>query len=240
MIRLILVALTLVLFFIIMTPAYLVLLLVKKNNLHASSSAAQAIVRFAFKLVLFCAGAKVTVKGLENIPRDTPVLFTSNHRSYADIPIIYTTVPVLTGIVAKKEIKKVPFLSWWMGLVNCLFLDRDNLKEGMKTILHGIDLVKQGYSICIMPEGTRNHQEELLPFKEGSFKIAEKTGCPIVPVAITRSDNIFELHQPWVHAAKVTIWYGEPIRLDELEKEDRKFIGQRIQSTITGMLKSLE
>ena len=82
------------------------------------------------------------------------------------------------------------------GCVNlhCLFLDRQDIKAGMKTILTAIDKVKSGISICIFPEGTRNKGEnelEMLPFHEGSFKIATKAGCPIIPIAISNSAEIF-------------------------------------------------
>ncbi len=232
MVRLILVILTLLLFFIITLPLFLFLLLLGKFNRKLRTKIAQPLVNFGFRCVLFSAGTKVTVKGKENVPTDRAVLFAGNHRSFADIPIIYTTVPVLTGIIAKKEIQKVPFLSWWMRLVNCFFLDRDNMKEGMKTILSAIDDIKHGYSVFVMPEGTRNHDHELLPFKEGSFKIADKTGCPIIPVAIWKSDEIFELHIPKVKRTKVTITYGAPILPDELSKEERKHLGSHVQDVL--------
>ena len=73
----------------------------------------------------------------------------------------------------------------WMKALYCLFLDRKDIKAGLKTILQGIEYIKRGISICIFPEGTRNRTDEMLPFKEGSMKIAEKTGCPIIPMAIT-------------------------------------------------------
>ena len=78
-----------------------------------------------------------------------------NHRSYFDILGGYTTVPGLMGFVAKKEMLGYPLLRSWMKNVNCLFLDRENLKEGLKTILEGIEHVKSGISVWIFPEGTK-------------------------------------------------------------------------------------
>ena len=113
------------------------------------------------------------------------------------------------------------------------------LKEGLKTILLGIDQVKRGISICIFPEGTRNRNEneaDLLPFKEGSLKIAEKTGCPIIPMALTGSADIFENHFPWIRSAHVTLQYGEPIYPKDLSKEDQKRLGSYTQRKIIEML----
>ena len=71
---------------------------------------------------------------------------------------------------------KVPLLRLWMRYIHCLFLDRSNVKEGLKTILAGVDELKNGHSIWIFPEGTRNRGEEgsMLEFKEGSLKMADK------------------------------------------------------------------
>ena len=121
-----------------------------------------------------------------------------------------------------------------MRYLYCLFLNRSDAREGLKTILTAIEYVKKGISICIFPEGTRNDGEELsmLPFKEGSFKIATKTGCPIVPVSINNSAEIFENHVPALRKTHVVIEYGKPIYPKELAKEELKNIGAHCQNII--------
>ena len=84
---------------------------------------------------------------------DEPVLYVGNHRSFFDILLTYSRCKRLTGYIAKKEMEKVPLLSIWMRFVYCLFLDRENPKEGLKTILKAIEYIKKGISICIFPEG---------------------------------------------------------------------------------------
>ena len=171
--------------------------------------------------------------GEENIP-DEAVLFIGNHRSYFDILLTYSRCKRLTGYVAKKEMEKIPLLSTWMRFVYCLFLDRDNPKEGLKTILKAIDYIKKGISICIFPEGTRNTGEELsmLPFKEGAFKIATKTGCPIIPISMNNTSDIFENHMPRIKKVHVVLEYGTPIYPNELAPEDKKHIGAYCQNII--------
>lgn len=231
-----LVLLALTVFFLVTLPVYLLLLLVGLFNKRLKVRISQRVVAGGFRFVLFFAGTKRTVIGLENVPKDRPVLYVSNHRSYADIPLAYITLPTLTGFVAKKEIGRIPFLSWWMKNLNCLFLDRDDLRAGLKTILQGIEYIKDGYSMFISPEGTRNQGEELLPFKEGSLKMAQKTGCPIIPVAISGSDDVFEKHVPWVRRANTVIEYGKPIDIQALSAEEQKFLGAYVRNVITEML----
>lgn len=198
------------------------------------------IVQFIFKCVHTTAGIKLTVIGEENVPKDEAVLYVANHRSMADIVVAYARCPGLTGFVAKDVVNKVPALRAWMKRLHCEFLDRDDIKQGLKVILSCIDKVKNGISIFIFPEGTRNKNREdsagIGEFKDGSFKIASKTGCKIVPVAITGTNKIFEDHLPFIKSSKVIIQYGEPITFAELDKEDQKHIGTYFQNQIQQML----
>jgi 1-acyl-sn-glycerol-3-phosphate acyltransferase len=235
--RLIITGLFLFIFFIISIPMFLVEYIIGKFNHHAMVASSQAIVVAAFHVVLFLSGVKRTVIGVHNIPRNEAVLYVANHRSYFDVPAAYVSLPTLTGFIAKKEIAKIPFLRTWMRFIQCLFLDRDNIKEGLKMVLKGIDQIKAGYSIFISPEGTRNHNEEMLQFKEGSFKMAEKTGCAIIPVSISNTDEIFENHIPWVRSAHVVIEFGKPIYPKDLDKEQLKFLGAYVQGIIRDTLK---
>ena len=199
MIRLILVAGFVILFLIFSMPIMFVEWLIGRRNPELKSCSSLAIVNWAFRCVRFLSGAKVDYIGEENIPADTPVLYIGNHRSFFDVVLTYIRVPRPTGYIAKKSMKKVPLLNIWMCNLHCLFLDRENIKAGMQTILAAIDLMKNGKSICIFPEGTRNKEEgTLLPFHEGSFKIAAKADCPIVPMTINNSAAVFENQFPWI------------------------------------------
>lgn len=243
MIRFLLVAITLLSFLILSIPMLIYYHFLGKKNLEKKNRQCLKIVQFMFRLILKISGVRYTVLGRENIPEDTAVLYIGNHRSYFDILIGYATVPGLTGFVAKKEMERYLSLRDWMHNVNCLFLDRENIKEGLKTILKGIEQVKSGISVWIFPEGTRNENEkltDLLPFKEGSLKIAEKSGCPVIPVAITGTANIFENHIPFIRPAQVTIQYGEPIYLKKLPPEQKKFSGAYTRDVIAGMLEKIE
>lgn len=237
MLRTVILFLFLVLFFIIGFPINLILTALEEKHTGIKTKTSEKLVRAGFRACLFIAGARITVKGVENVPTDQPVLFVSNHRSYFDILISYVSSPIPHGFVAKKEMEQIPGLSTWMKNIRCLFLDRANIKEGLKTILQGVEQLKNGYSVYICPEGTRNHKETLLPFKEGSTKMAEKAKVPIVPVALTNTDALFEKNSHFaLKPASVIIEYGKPIYLNTLEKEDKKFLGAYLQKTIETML----
>lgn len=236
MIRTILIVLFLLCFFIISIPLYLIEDIIGHFDIKKKERSSFRIVTCAFRCISWLAGTRLIVKGRENVPTDIPVLYVGNHRSYFDIVTLYPLTNNTTGFVAKKEMAKFPFVHRWMTYMNCQFLDRDNIKAGLKTILDCIATVKNGCSICIFPEGTRTPGDEMLEFKEGSFKIAEKSGCPIIPVAISNTESIFENHMPFVRATTVIIEFGKPIDMKDLPKEERRHTGARVQSIIADML----
>lgn len=240
MIRLLLIVLFLLVFFIVSIPLFLIEWLIGKINPRARDISSLRIVQTAFKIILFLSGCQLTVIGEENVPRDEAVLYIGNHRSFFDVVITYARCPGRTGYLAKKEIARVPFLSTWMRFLYCLFLDRQDIKQGLKTILTAIDHVKNGISVFIFPEGTRStgaDQSELLPFHEGSFKVATKTDCLIVPVALTNTSQILEDHFPLIRKTQVTLEYGKPFRPSELTKEEKKVIGSYTRDIVQSMVK---
>lgn len=223
MIRFISVALFVVIFLILSIPLLIAEWIIGKFNMDIKNRSSLAIVNWAFRWCLRLSGVKITYIGEERIPKDQAVLYIGNHRSYFDILMTYVRVPRPTGYVAKLEMLKIPLLSHWMKNLHCLFLDRKDLKQGAKIILAAIGKIKDGISICIFPEGTRNKiADTFLPFHAGSFKIAEKSGCPIIPIALNNAGDVFEDHFPKIKKNHVVIEYGEPIYPNELSKEEKR------------------
>lgn len=239
MIRSILIIVFLMLFFLIGIFIWGITWAIGRFDSYKQDMICLRTVQFAFRVILLLSGVKVEVYGEEHVPKDEAVLYIGNHRSLFDTVITYARCPRLTGYVAKDSMLKVPFLRIWMKRLHCLFLDRKDIKAGMKMILTGIDQIKNGISMCIFPEGTRSLGEsetEMLPFKEGSFKMAEKTGCAIIPMAMVHTADIFEKHVPFVKRTHVILSYGEPIYVNQLEKEQKKHLGSYVQEIIRGML----
>ena len=234
MIRFIIVAITVIGFLILSIPILLIEWIIGKFSPKTKEISSLRIIQAVFKFILWEAGTKITVIGEENVPKDTPVLYIGNHRSYFDILLTYSRCPICTGYIAKKEMERYPLLSNWMRYLHCLFLDRSDLKAGMKTILAAIEEIKNGVSICIFPEGTRNRTDApLLEFHAGSLKIAEKAQCPIVPMTIANAEQIFEAHSPCIRKTKVIIEYGEPIETKNLDRTQQKALTSQVVARIS-------
>lgn len=236
MLRTILAALFAFLFLVLGLPILGIEWLYRKINKKGADLSTLRIVQWALSVITTISGVNVIVEGAQNIPDDEAVVYIANHRSIFDVIIGYTHCPGLTGFIAKNNLEKVPVLRVWMRRVHCYFLDRSNPRDGLRVILSAIEDIKRGISIFVFPEGTRTKTGEMLPFKEGTFKMATKTGCAIIPVAITGTDEILRNHIPFIRKTTVVFHYGTPIYPDQLEADQKKHIGAYTQSVIADML----
>ncbi len=237
MIRTMVVALFLLLFFVVSLPLYVIIPFIAKFNQKLADRISQNVVCKALVFISSLSGMKVVTEGMENIPKDEAVLFIGNHRSYFDIVATYPLMINRTGYVAKQELDKIPLLKYWLRLLHGLTFDRHDPRSGLNMIKSAIELIKSGYSVFIFPEGTRIKEEGLGEFRAGSFKVATRTGCAIIPVAILGSDNMFERHVPAIRPSEVRIRFGAPIRPADLSPEEKKHIASYVKGKIETMLK---
>jgi len=242
MIRTILVILIFALFLIGCIPLLIIEYIVGLADKDKQEWQTLKIMQFVMKAIVFVSGTQITVHGLENLPvsKDEAVLFVGNHRSMLDIPCEYIFMKAPTGFFAKIETMKVPFMHFWMEKMGCLFFDRKDVKQNLREMMRGMENVKNGTSLLIYPEGTRlkaPDKDKPATFKEGSLKIAQKTGCRMIPVAIKNTENIYEMHRPFIRRAKVELWFMEPLYYNDIQKISDKTPGEYIRSIIEERLK---
>lgn len=186
------------------------------------------------RYLLRLAGAKVDVFGAENLP-ESNVLFVSNHQGNFDIPLILGFVPKPKGFLAKIEIKRTPMMSTWMKDVHCIWIDRSKFKESAKFIDDGVESLKAGNSLLVFPEGTRSKSRVMRHFKPGSFKLAIKSGVPIVPLTVDGSYKIFE-QKKRIQPAKLKVTIHPPIYYDRLSDTEKDDIVEIVEKQIASAL----
>lgn len=179
-------------------------------------------------------GTTYEVYGKENLI-DGPCLYVANHQSYFDIPLMVQIIDKPIGFVAKKEMKKVPVMGTWVKRINSVFIDRENIREALKTISEGIENIKKGYSMFIFPEGTRSKGGPVKDFKKGSLKLATKTGVPIIPITIDGAHNILEATGK-IQKAHVKITVHQPIYTKGLSKDEENNLTEKIKGIIVSKL----
>lgn len=180
-------------------------------------------------------GAKFVTEGLENLNPDENVLYVSNHRSMLDIPLMMLHIKKPLIFIGKDSIKGWAFIGWWLRAMDGLFIDRSSARAGLQTILTAIERINAGESCIIYPEGTRSKTLEMLPFKQGSLKLASKTGVPIIPISVLGTADVFENNHINLRPETVYLSVGKPIILSELDKETQNKSALYVQDIINEM-----
>ena len=165
-------------------------------------------------------GAKVKTIGRENLDANENYIFISNHRSYLDTAALFGHSGRRIGLVAKKELLKVPVFGQGMGFVNIIAIDRSNPEKALETMRRAKQVLEDGYSFGIFAEGTRAMPGELLPLKKGGFHLAFQTGAPIVPIAIRNTDVMMGKKTGVAYAGTIEVVFLPPIETKGLSAEN--------------------
>jgi 1-acyl-sn-glycerol-3-phosphate acyltransferase len=149
-----------------------------------SGRLSHALARKWSRFIFWGVGIRPKVIGVENIPKDTPIIFAANHQSTMDIPAMFGYLPTEFRIMAKRSLFMVPFLGWHLYLSGNIPINRKNPRQARKGVFKASVLIKRGISLLIFAEGTRTRDGSLRRFKRGGFTLARKLKVPIVPIAI--------------------------------------------------------
>ena len=187
---------------VVAMPALIVLWIINRRT------ALYPLALWGAKTWLKACGARVKVIGTEYLDPSRSYVFASNHRSYLDTAALFRYTGKRMGIVAKKELLKVPILGVGMGFVNIIAIDRSNPERARRSMDKAREVMENGYSFGVFVEGTRAMPGELLPFKKGAFHLALQTGAAIVPVAIRNTD--------WMMGKKTGVAYPGEIEMQIL------------------------
>lgn len=215
-------------------PAYWHLRRLDKQGKTAEHDAKlRKIVQKWSRRLIALAGGDVTVNGLENMPKK-PAVYVSNHLSYYDIPMVLGYLgDDAKPMLAKKQITKIPGINRWMRELHCVFVDRDNPREGILSIKEAAEWVKKGYSMVVFPEGTRSRDGKVHEFKQGAFHIAKYAGnVPVVPVVMENTQAIMKPGSIWMHPAKVSLTVLPPIDTTGYKRTDWKALPEKTRVLI--------
>ena len=165
-------------------------------------------------------GVKLNITSNNKINFNNPHVYISNHQSFLDIPIIVRAVNALIYFVAKKELKKLPFLGWYITISGMIFVDRSNRTKAIESMKNAAKMVKAGKNVLTFPEGTRSKNGNLLPFKKGAFLLAIDAEVPIVPIVIAGSGKIFPSNKIIFKPGPASVKLLDPIDTASYKKEN--------------------
>ena len=183
----------------------------------------RTVIRIYFMVVY-----RVKVIGTENIPKDKtePLIYCGNHRTYKDPPLIVVTAKRHVRFLAKEELRKNPLFAFLGVVFGGIYVKRDSKDvSALKTTLKAL---KNGESIALFPEGTRNGMEKGEKVKDGAAFFAVRTGARVIPVGISGGEKPFK---------KMTIRYGEPMDFSKRSKDELDEITDEIMEKIIELAK---
>jgi len=162
------------------------------------------------------------VEGLENVPRQGPLVVCANHFATLDPPMVPAFLPRAdTWNMAKSEYFRKPLMRWIFTRYHAFPVVRHSADRA--ALRRAFDLLKAGEVLIIYPEGTRVESGELATPEPGAGFIAQKAGCPVLPVALTGTRECLPKGARWPRRVPVTLRFGEPFRLPQ-----RRPTGERI------------
>ena len=204
---------------------------------------AHACARLWSRLILVTTGVRVRVEGLDLLEPGKTYIFVSNHQSIYDIPVIFWWLPFQLRIIAKESLGSFPFLGWHLRRTGHLLVDRRN-PDRAGILRRWRDLVTNGLSLIIFPEGTRSPDGRVGRFKAGSFMLAIEAGLPVVPVAIVGTRHVMRKGRLMVAPGDVTLAVHPPIdvaaRYARPSIEDARAVAAEVHGIISGRVEAIE
>lgn len=172
----------------------------------------------------------------ENLPEEGPCVYASNHQSYADILVLLNVIKHQTGFIAKEELASIPVFSKWILRIGSLFILRGDARESLKTISEGVDMIKDGYSLVIFPEGTRSRGGQMGEFKPGSLKLATKAKTVVVPLTINGSYKMYEEPGQITKNITIEITVHKPVDTSQMDRKELAGLSEVLEETIKNAL----
>lgn len=198
---------------------------------RASEKTVHFLLDILIAWIFFCLGIRLSVEGKENIPQwGKKVCYIANHQSMMDIPVLFGS-GAWCGLVAKKELFRIPILHGLLSILKCVAIDRSSLRASLKSIMKGVEQIESGYPMGIFPEGTRSKTGEIAEMKAGAFKMATRPKALVVPVVLKNTRQTLEAVDSF-RIVHVYVRILPPIDTSLLSDEEMKTLHSDVEAQI--------
>jgi len=184
----------------------LVSLVDKKGN------AQHRIARIWARGCVWASGSRLRVVGEENLRKHPAAVYTSNHTSYMDTPVIFAALPFQFRILARTVLWPIPFIGWYLNRSRQIPIDTDNPRATLSSLGAGVRALRSGMALFVFPEGGRTADGELRPFLSGAAYLAIRAQVPLVPMALSGVYELLPIHTRHLYPGELTLTIGEPMQ----------------------------
>lgn len=190
--------------------------------------------------LLWIGGMRIEkVEGREKIDFSQPHFFAANHQSIVDILVMFHVLPVPLLFILKEELRRVPFLGWYVAAMGMIFIPRNERRRSLENLELCRRRIDHGHSILMFPEGTRSRDGRIGPFKPGIFLPAIDTGVAIVPMAIDGAGKIIPPGGFRVRPGPIRVAFGDPVVTADVERTERRALAEEVRERMVEQWKRL-
>ena len=183
-------------------------------------------------------GARLTVRGQENLRRHPVAVYASNHTSYMDTPVVFSSLPFQFRILAKKELWSMPFIGWYLNRSGQIPIDTDNPRATVSSLSVGVKALRSGLPLFVFPEGSRTPDGELKTFLAGAAYLAIRAQVPVIPIALSGVYDLLPIHTSHFFPCSVSLTVGDPIDTAGMTMRQTDELTERLRTAIADMLAS--
>jgi 1-acyl-sn-glycerol-3-phosphate acyltransferase len=221
-----------IIFWTVILTGFFAVILILTSFVSTGGETPHKVARIWAKYILAASNIKVTVKGLSNLNRTGSYIYMPNHVSNFDIPVLQAYLPVQFRWLAKAELFKIPIFGYAMKRAGYISINRFDRKSAIQSLNNAAEIIRNGTSVIIFPEGTRSQNQNIQSFKKGGFVLAIDSGVPIIPVIIHGTWRIMQKKHILVRPGNVVLEIKKPINTSDYTRETKDDLMEKVRNIV--------
>lgn len=190
------------------------------------------------RMCVWISGSRVTIRGAENLSKYPVAVYASNHTSYMDTPVVFSSLPFQFRILAKKELWKIAFIGWYLDRSGQIPVDVGNAHAALASLGAGVKALRAGMPLFVFPEGARTPDGDLQAFLSGAAFLAIRAQVPLIPIALSGIYDLLPIHTHHIYPSEMTLSVGEPIDTKGMTVRQIDELTARLRAAIEAMLEA--
>lgn len=192
------------------------------------------------RLCVWISGARLNIRGAENLRKHPVAVYASNHTSYMDTPVVFACLPFQFRILAKKELWPIAFIGWYLNRSGQIPIDTVTARGTLTSLATGVRALQSGMPLFVFPEGGRTPDGTLQPFLSGAAYLAIRAQTPLIPVALSGVYDLLPIHTHHFYPGEVTLSVGEPIDTTGMTPRQTGELSARLRHAIEDLLEDVK
>ncbi len=191
--------------------------------------------QWAWWLVRF-SGAKLSIQGAENLNLSSHAVYVSNHASYMDTPVIFSSLPFQFRILARQQLWSIPFIGWYLNRSGQIPINTENTHATLSSLGIGLKALRHGMNLFVFPEGGRTPDGNLQNFLPGAVYLAIRAKVPIIPIALDGLHDLLPMHSRHFYPRPIVLRVGKPIHTEGYTLHQLEELNGKVRDAVRQML----